>query len=172
MTKVRRVVTAHNANGRAIVASDDELSFVQMPGMAGWGWLDIWSADNPHFPDDGSRKPTSWMFPPIGAMRFGQATIAPRTDAGFERASADDAAEDMQSSISDRGFHRSATIDIIYIVKGSCVCELDDGEKIQLNEGDTLIQNGTIHAWSNPFDVECQMSSVMIGARNDLVESH
>jgi quercetin dioxygenase-like cupin family protein len=68
------------------------------------------------------------------------------------------------------GKHRTATIDTVYVIKGSCVCELDDGVTVQLNAGDTLIQCGAIHAWSNPFDEQCHVLVVMIGAQHDLVE--
>lgn len=173
MTTYRRVVTGHDKNGSAVVASDDQVPLVGMHGMEGWGWLDLWANEKMHFPDEGKREDVSWMFPPRGSMRYGHAVIPPHTEASYK--GADKAPEgavgsDMNDTISDDGSHRLATLDVITILRGSCVCELDNGVKVQLNEGDTLIQNGTNHSWSNPFDAPCQMTSVMIGATHDMVK--
>lgn len=67
------------------------------------------------------------------------------------------------------GMHTTASIDYEYVVSGRCVLELDDGESRELGPGDTVIQNGTRHAWRNPFDEPCLMVVVLIGAPNDLV---
>jgi len=67
------------------------------------------------------------------------------------------------------GMHRTATIDYEYVVSGRCVLELDDGASRELGPGDTVIQNGTRHAWRNPFEEPCVMVVVLIGVHNDLV---
>jgi len=65
------------------------------------------------------------------------------------------------------GMHRTATIDYEFIVSGRCVLELDDGAKRELRPGDTVIQNGTRHAWRNPYDEPCVIVVVLIGAHHD-----
>ena len=47
------------------------------------------------------------------------------------------------------GSHSTDTIDLIYVASGACV-EARSGETVQLNAGDTLIQNGSRHAWAIP----------------------
>ncbi|MCR6477152.1 hypothetical protein NU688_13405 [Variovorax sp. ZS18.2.2] len=154
---MRRVVTAHNKDGRAVVVSDVELQAQPVPGRADWSIHDVWAAENPHFPDAGERPDVDWFFPPIGGLRYLHTLMEPQTRA--------------EHAAPGKGeLHRTATIDTVYVVKGSCVCELDDGASVRLNAGDTLIQCGAIHAWSNPFDEQCQVLAVMIGARHDLVE--
>ena len=152
---MRRIVTAHNKDGRAVVVSDEQLPAFQIPDRTDWSIYDVWAAQDPHFPDAGERPKIDWFFPPIGGFRYLHTVMEPqsRTEPA---ASADD-------------MHRTATVDTVYVVKGSCMCELDDGASFQLNAGDTLIQCGAIHAWSNPFDEQCQVLSVMIGVQNDLV---
>ena len=169
MRKRRLVVTGHDSENRAIVASDKEVEFVELPGMDGWGWLDMWAASDMHFPDDGSRPEVSWMYPPVGGVRYGHSTIPPKTDAKYGSESESEGPDDLKDSMSDDGMHRSPTLDIMLILRGSCICTLDDGVQVQLNAGDSLIENGTIHKWSNPFDEECEMVGIMVGARNDLV---
>lgn len=154
---MRRIVTAHNKDGRAVVVSDVQLPSNPTPNRADWSVYDVWTAENPHFPDAGERSNVGWFFPPIGGFRYLHTLMEPQTKAEHTAPASD-------------GKHRTATIDTVYVVKGSCVCELDDGASFQLNAGDTLIQCGAIHAWSNPFDEQCHVLVVMIGAQHDLVE--
>jgi mannose-6-phosphate isomerase-like protein (cupin superfamily) len=46
------------------------------------------------------------------------------------------------------GFHQTDTVDVITVISGEIVAVLDRDE-ILLRPGDTLIQRGTRHAWSN-----------------------
>ena len=162
---MRRIVTAHNRDGRALVVSDVQLPSMPVPGRADWSLYDVWAAESPHFPDAGERPKVDWFFPPIGGFRYLHTLMEPRTRAAH-------ATPAPVAATSEKGDqHRSATIDTVYVVKGSCLCELDDGVTVQLNAGDTLIQCGAIHAWSNPFDEQCHVLAVMIGAQHDLVES-
>jgi quercetin dioxygenase-like cupin family protein len=61
--------------------------------------------------------------------------------------------------------HASPTVDFDYILSGRLVLELEGGARVELGPGDTLIQNGARHLWSNPFDEPRQLGNVMIGAR-------
>lgn len=160
---MRRIVTAHNKDGRAVVASDVQLPAFQPPNRTDWSIYDVWAGEAPHFPDAGERPKVGWFFPPIGGFRCLLTIMEPQTSAG--QAKGPTAAKTENGDM-----HRTATIDMVYVVKGSCMCELDDGATFQLNAGDTLIQGGAIHAWSNPFREQCHVLSVMIGAQNDLVE--
>jgi hypothetical protein len=49
------------------------------------------------------------------------------------------------------GMHVTRTVDIAYVISGEIVAILEDGETT-LREGDSLIQRGTKHAWSNRTD--------------------
>ena len=53
------------------------------------------------------------------------------------------------------------------MISGRCVLELDDGATCELSAGDTVIQNGTRHAWRNPYDEPCLMVVAIIGAHHD-----
>ncbi len=61
------------------------------------------------------------------------------------------------------GMHRTDSTDFVYIISGRCELRLDGGETVTLNPGDTVVQNGTRHGWSVPYDVPCRMLCVSIG---------
>ena len=65
------------------------------------------------------------------------------------------------------GVHTTATIDCEFVVSGRCVLEIDNGATRELGPGDTVIQNGTRHAWRNPFDEPCLMVVALVGAHQD-----
>ncbi|KAK7008091.1 cupin-2 domain-containing protein [Favolaschia claudopus] len=49
---------------------------------------------------------------------------------------------------------------------GSIVLELDDGERITLNEGDTIVQRGTMHTWRNESKTEwARIYFIVLGAK-------
>ena len=169
---MRRVVTGHNAAGKSIVASDTEVEAIIFP--LGSEFLRLWEADTiPAFPDDGSPEPTQTYFPSAGGFRFGAFTIPPQTRKPPENL-------DMHALIKmyeeklpgllghmekDRsGFHTSDTIDFEYIISGEIWLELDGGKEVHLHSGDTVIQNGTRHAWRNKGTEPCCGIICMIGA--------
>lgn len=60
--------------------------------------------------------------------------------------------------------HRTVTLDYCVVLKGQIVLELDGGEKVVLNEGDSLVQKGTMHSWFNKSDQWCRILVVMLAA--------
>ena len=62
------------------------------------------------------------------------------------------------------GMHTTDTIDFEYVISGRVVLELDDGAPQELGPGDTVVQNGTRHAWRNPFSEPCRMVVFLAGA--------
>ncbi len=68
--QVRRVVTGHTANGKATIASDQKVDGITVDIIPGWEFHTLWGADEPvKFPDDGSPRPYSKYFPPVGGFR-------------------------------------------------------------------------------------------------------
>jgi quercetin dioxygenase-like cupin family protein len=66
------------------------------------------------------------------------------------------------------GMHTTDTIDFEYIVSGEVWLELDDGVEVHLRSGDTVVQNGTRHAWRNKSSKPCQMVVCLVGAHRKL----
>ncbi|MCF8589862.1 cupin domain-containing protein [Gordonia liuliyuniae] len=61
------------------------------------------------------------------------------------------------------GFHQTPTVDIITVVSGEIYALLDE-EEVLLTQGDTLVQRGTPHAWSNRSGQVAVISGVMVTA--------
>ncbi|MEQ8659281.1 MAG: cupin domain-containing protein, partial [Gammaproteobacteria bacterium] len=62
------------------------------------------------------------------------------------------------------GMHRSATVDLLYVISGRIVLALDDGSRTELRAGNVAVQSGTMHAWHNPFAAPAHVLGVIIGA--------
>jgi quercetin dioxygenase-like cupin family protein len=67
------------------------------------------------------------------------------------------------------GMHTTATIDFEVLLSGSVTLELDDGAKVDLRPGDTVVQNGTRHRWSNAGTEPAVLAVFICGAHHDRV---
>ena len=177
---IRRVATGHDEEGRAVFVSDELVAPVTLALLPGSEFHRLWGADSTvTFPDDGSRPGARRYFPPVGGFRFGFFTIPPDGGAGapadldFESALAE--FEEKLPGLAGHlepdhpGMHTTATIDYGVVVSGEVDLELDDGAKVTLGPGDSYIQNGTRHRWSNTGDVPAVIAITLIGANHTKV---
>jgi mannose-6-phosphate isomerase-like protein (cupin superfamily) len=174
--KVRRVVTGHTPEGKAIVASDTEVDAIALDLLPGAEFHKLWSADGaPTFPDDGTLRPARLWFPPVGGFRFAMFTVAPQSVTLAQDIDGDARMREMEQKLpgmasqanlepENPGMHATDTIDFEYVISGKVWLELDDGVEIQLRPGDTVVQNGTRHAWRNKGSVPCRMVVFIVGA--------
>jgi Cupin domain len=141
--RVRRVVTGHDLQHKAVVTSDETLPVTtRRPGQEGcvvWG-LDRIPADNLD-PADGSRKVVSTT------LSNGVVFRVMRYEAGTAGR-----------------MHRTNSMDCAVILSGSIVLELDDGAEVTLHVGDVLVQRGTMHNWVNRGTEPCTIAFVLIDA--------
>ena len=63
-------------------------------------------------------------------------------------------------------FSTTASVDFGVVLSGQAQLELDDGATVVLDVGDTYIQNGTRHRWSNPGDVPAVLAVALVGAEH------
>lgn len=127
---VRRVVTGHDAKGRAVFRSDDRFA----PERIASGDADfalLWTA--PTVPVD-NNDPTDGRERDAGLTLHGGSVIR---------------VTDMLPGGSSP-MHRTNSIDYGIVLSGEVELELDDGEKRLLGAGDIVVQRGTIHLWRNP----------------------
>jgi len=171
---MRRIVTGTNADGKAAIVSDSEITADTLALMPGAGFLSIWGGDAaPTLPTDGAPpKPGSW-FPPATGYRVQMITIppakaAPAADPDMAAALAQANAKVpglMDHMDPDHpGMHQTDTVDFVYVVSGRCVLELADGARTDVKAGDIVVQNGTRHAWRVPCDEPCTVLSISLGA--------
>ena len=177
---VRRVVTGHDADGKAVFVSDTAVEPVTLALLPGSEFHHSGERTTlPQFPDDGSEPPHVTYFPPLGGVRFGFFTIPPDggtgapADLDMDAALAEFAeklpglAEHMEPA--DPGMHTTATVDFEVVISGQATLELDDGAKVTLEVGDTCVQNGTRHRWSNSGSVPAVLAVVLLGTPNTKV---
>jgi len=174
---VRRVVTGHDTEGRAVFVTDEQVAPVTLALLPGSEFHRLWGSDvTCSFPDDGARGDMERYFPPVGGFRVGFFTIPPDGGAG---APADLDIEAALAEIDEKlpglaehlepgepGMHTTATVDFGVVLSGQATLELDDGATVVLNPGDTYIQNGTRHRWSNRGEVPAVLAVALIGAEH------
>jgi mannose-6-phosphate isomerase-like protein (cupin superfamily) len=175
--KVRRVVTGHTPDGKSKVASDTEVDALEFPLTPGSEFHRLWGADIvPTFPDNGAPRPMPTYFPPLGGFRFGLFTVPSELAAQPEDFDWERAIKEVEVKFpgllafmepDSPGMHTTNTIDFEYVVSGEVFLELDDGVEIHLRPGDTVVQNGTRHAWRNKGKEPCKMVLCMIGANRN-----
>src|SRR3974390_1273431 len=143
---VRRVVTGHDENGRAIV-SIDEISKNVAQTRPGAHATVIWPSEGFPVDNDGSadtsgRKVGSTIDngTVFRVVSFGPG-VAPRN-------------------------HRTDSIDYGTVMSGEINMELE-GTSVHLKAGDVLVQRGTIHNWVNRGTAPCVIAFVLVAAQPD-----
>jgi hypothetical protein len=136
---IRRVVTAHNAEGRSIIAVDDTVPIA-----------DVWRTqpDRPigSVPGDEKRLVTR----ATGETRFFLAAIAP--------------SRDPKPTLENRiGFHRTGGIAYCYILNGELVF-LVDTQEVRLRAGDLVVERNTMHSWRNEGTEPVTMAITVVTA--------
>ena len=142
---VRRVVTGHDAAGRAIFASDQCFDPVDIPsGDAAFAL--IWTA--PNLPVD-NNDPVDGRHREAGLTLHGGSVIR---------------VTDMYPG-EQSPFHRTHSLDYGIVLSGELELELDGGARTRLRPGDIVVQRGTIHLWRNPSPTEtCRIVFVLTEA--------
>jgi quercetin dioxygenase-like cupin family protein len=141
---VRRVVTAHDENGRAIV-SIDEVSKDIVQGRPGAHAAVIWTTEGFSVNNDGSADTSGRK---VGTTLdngtvFRVVSFAP--------------------GVTPRN-HRTDSIDYGTVISGEIDMELDS-TSVHLKAGDVLVQRGTIHNWVNKGMAPCVIAFVLVAAK-------
>jgi mannose-6-phosphate isomerase-like protein (cupin superfamily) len=161
--RVRRVVTGHTSEGKAVVVSDDPVPSSPI-GNGGSAVTVLWGRDDvADFPDDGTPPPRSAGFPGPGGCALAVMELAPEGQEFHEFV------RDALAPWADPdepGMHRTATIDYDVVLDGTIGLELDDGVEVRLGPGDVVVQNGTRHRWHNRGDTVARLLAVTVGARH------
>ncbi|MGH8230644.1 MAG: cupin domain-containing protein [Steroidobacteraceae bacterium] len=142
--ETRRVVTGHDAAGRAVLTSDQTLT--AQPVAHGGAWFNklwatnAWPADNAD-ETDGARRDTGLSADNGSVLRIVDMAPGHRSP-----------------------MHRTQSLDYGIVLSGEVDLELDGGLSTRLNAGDVVIQRGTIHAWINRGSQPARVAFVLLGA--------
>jgi hypothetical protein len=155
--RVRRVVTGHDAGGRAVFVQDALVDATPIPGLGEMAFL--WSADQPAtYPDSGTDPAAPDIFPPLGGVRFLAASYAPGVVAP-------EPIPEMDIENGDPpGMHRTNSQDFAVILSGQVELVHGDGSHVLLSAGDVVVQNGTRHLWRVVGDGPATMAAFIVGA--------
>jgi quercetin dioxygenase-like cupin family protein len=179
--QIRRVVTGHDVNGKAVVIEDGYAPVVRTnPLRPGHVSTDLWrTSSSPVVLKGTEPDPTLGLrqvhAAPMGTV-FRISEVAPETDA-IRNLTPEQAREAFRNqgaeaaSTYGRGgrhpmMHRTETVDYAVVLDGEITMLLDDTE-VHLKTGDVVIQRGTNHAWSNRSGKPVRMLYVLIDGEFD-----
>ena len=137
--RIRRVVTGHDADGKAVVKWDSEIDAV--PGRPGFSHVPLWATDKlpPVLTDE---DPAKWD---IGTtVADGSVFRIIKYDPG----------------VAGR-WHETDSIDYAVVLSGEIDMQLDEGE-VHLAAGDVLVQRATNHNWVNRGTAPCVIAFILI----------
>jgi quercetin dioxygenase-like cupin family protein len=176
MTQIRRVVTGHDASGKAVVLSDGPVPTVHSnPIRPGQLSFEVWKTHSSPAPISAVEpEPTTGprsLQPPRHGNVFRISVVPP--EAEETRKLTPEQARELfrksgakEASTYGRGgrhpmMHRTETVDYAVVLEGEITLLLDEGD-VKLTAGDVVIQRGTSHAWSNRSGKNVKMLYVLI----------
>jgi len=175
---MKRVVTGHNEQGKSVfveVAEPDHV--VEAPGMT---WREIWATfpdtKVPLNPDYKAEHKSRWtsIFPAVGSTRVRIVQFDPdNAEADFTEAAIQRTQSELPGLMEHmepgtEGMHTTDSVDYGILLEGTMRLELDDGEVVDLEAGDVVVQNGTRHAWH--YTSKCTIAWILIGVPREDTE--
>ena len=172
---IHRVVTGHDPDGRAIVASEGPLpTVVEITAIPGTVFHEVWSTIGSPAPVDNGADPTLgplMLPPPKQGTRIRFVDIPPDTAEFLSQGAGkmkqafaqigDEAASTVQEHSPHPLMHRTESVDYGVVIEGELTLVLDDSE-VQLRPGSVVVQRGTNHAWANRSGKPCRMLFVLV----------
>ena len=150
--RVRRIITGHDAEGRAVIAADEEMpsaGLAEDAGRTDATFFQIWAThEMPVLLTDEARE----------RQQQGSMTTILGTGAGTV----------LRIGVLAPGtrspMHRTESLDYGICLEGECDMELDGGEVVTVRAGDVIIQRGTNHRWHNRSDAPCRFAWILVDA--------
>jgi hypothetical protein len=165
--QARRVVTGFDENGKSTIVSDGPTT--RRVATPAFTLCDVWETQSLPVPmTQGTAEGEVTLLPSDTGFIFRVTTFPPdkeRDQAEFSQSldgmgGAGAADEDAETV----GMHVTPTVDIVTVVSGEVYVVLESAETL-LQQGDTAIIRGAMHAWSNRADQPCTITSLMMGAK-------
>ncbi|WP_342130900.1 cupin domain-containing protein [Hydrogenophaga sp. OTU3427] len=177
---IHRVVTGHDADGRAIVTSNGPLpSVIEIAAIPGTIFHEVWSTDATPAPVNNGPDPTVGPIvlpPPRHGTRMRIVDIPPDTADYLAHGAArmhdafaqigDAQASTVRADSPHPLMHRTESVDYGIVIEGEMTLVLDEGE-VLLKAGSVVVQRGTNHAWANRSGQLCRMLFVLVDGQYD-----
>lgn len=175
LPEIHRVVTGHDADGKAVVSSNGRLpSVIEVLAIPGTMFHEVWNTSASPAPIDNGPDPTVGPLrlpPPKLGTRIRFVDIPPDTIEFIARGAArmheaftqigHVAASTVQADSPHPLMHRTESVDYGVVIEGEITLVLDDSE-VLLKVGSVVIQRGTNHAWANRSGKPCRMLFVLV----------
>jgi hypothetical protein len=167
---IRRIVTGHDADGRSIILMDGPAPTVLKP-TPNLALTDLWETKATPASNAGDADATArpvHLTPPRHGSIFRVVEFPPDGERDYGNREAAFAAMGAAHAL-DRekprhpGFHKTDTVDYAIVLDGEIWAMMDVGETL-MKAGDTLVQRGTNHSWSNRSDKPCRVAFILIDA--------
>ena len=141
--RVRRVITGHDANGKATVKIDEIATNISS-SRPGANAAVIWTTDTAPANNDGQNDASTRK---VGTTLPGGTVFR---------------VVEFSPGVAPRN-HRTDSIDYAVVMSGEIDMDLD-GTVVHLKAGDVLVQRGTIHNWINKGKESCVIAFALIDA--------
>jgi quercetin dioxygenase-like cupin family protein len=150
--RVRRIVTGHNPEGRAVIVEDAQLTgagLAEDSGRADATFFSVWATHE---------VPVSLSDEALVRQREGSIT----TILGTGRGSV------LRIGVLAPGtrspMHRTESLDYGICLEGEVDLELDGGDAVTVHAGDVVVQRGTNHVWHNRSHAPCRFAWILLDA--------
>jgi hypothetical protein len=149
MRPVRRIVCVDDKDGKSKAIHDGPSPDVRTdPARPGFSSTLIWATDSTPARIDGASEPACPphpLYPPPGGSLCRIVSFPPdRAFRGKMRAP-------------HAAMQKTRTLDFCIVLEGEITLVLDS-EEVHLKTGDTVVQRGANHAWSNRSDRPCTLA--------------
>ncbi|EKM52481.1 uncharacterized protein PHACADRAFT_211736 [Phanerochaete carnosa HHB-10118-sp] len=141
---VRRIVTGHTPDGKAIFVDDGPVASYPFGGSKTFTtdlyWIHGFPPSNDGGFEDAVKQHDNVIVNPTGST-FRVFDMPPHREAMF---------------------HRTLSLDYGILISGSLTLVLDDNKRVVMKPGDVIVQRETIHSWINETDEWTRMYFVIL----------
>ena len=171
--KIRRVVTGHQDGVATVIMDSEATCILQRPNRPGVTLTNLWQVDSTPAKMERHDDPVAGpliLHPPENGSVFRIVQFDPEDPEVL-------ATLDGKSAFAEMGaganvvegarhpfMHRTDSVDYAVVLTGEIYMMMDEDEYL-LKAGDTVVQQGTNHAWSNRGTEPCQIAFILVDAK-------
>lgn len=175
---IHRVVTAHDADGKSVIALNGPLpTVVEVSALPGMIFHEVWETSATPVLVDNAPDPTTQPMlhrAPTNGTRIRFVDLPPDEELTGGTAQMKELFDELNGAeaMTVRAdsphlmMHRSEAVDYGIVIEGEIVLMLDDSE-VLLKPGSVVVQRGTNHAWANRSGKTCRMVFIQIDGAYD-----
>ena len=163
--QARRVISGLDPDGKSTIVTDENTAtrIASAPRTV----CDLWRLDSlpAHIGDNDTLTGEVEIYPPKSGLVVRVTTFPPDSELDPATAYRELPYSDIDDNDSGiAGLHVTDTVDVVTVLSGELYAVLESAETL-LRPGDTFIQRGTRHAWSNRSDKPAIVVAVMMAAK-------